>query len=231
MWNNHQVNQHYGQSERNRRLARELENKRNFRLGILMIMIPLLTFLTLAFFMPKKAFAADNTINISQIGDNNTINVSQDGSGHTATINLGLNSNVDNNIISIDQKDSGIKTASVEIKSGVNNGINMLQQGTGNHIASIQNLSGSGNNITINQDGGGNHEFNVIGSNNSTNNGNTINATQSGNAGADKSFQLNLLGATGATVNVQQTNSTQANQGSMNIQCSTGCGTWSYTRN
>ena len=178
-----------------------------------------------------SAFAADNTINIQQIGNNNTVAILQDGSGHTSTVNLGANSNVDNTSIYIDQKDSGIKTTSVEIKSGVNNGINILQQGAGNHIASIQNLNGSGNNISISQNGSGNNEFNVIGGAGTTNSGNTINATQSGGAGADKWFQVNLLGATGATVNVQQTNPTQANQASMNIQCSSNCGSWSYVRN
>jgi len=185
----------------------------------------------LLLFLSFSAVAADNTIHIQQIGDNNIINVSQDGSGHTATINLGLISAVDNTSISIDQKDSGTKTANVEIRSGINNGINILQQGAGNHIASIQNLNGSGNNISINQQGIGNHQLNVIGSAGTINSGNTINASQSGGAGADKWFQVNLLGATGATVNLQQTNQTQADQASMNIQCSSNCGTWSYIRN
>lgn len=179
----------------------------------------------------KSSYAADNGIYIEQSGSGNTINVLQDGSGHTVTLNLGIFVPIDNTTISIDQKDSGTKTANVEIKAGINNGVSILQQGNGNHTASIQNLIGSGNNINIDQSGSGNHEFNVIGANGSTNSGNTINATQSGGVGADKWFQVNLSGATGATVNVQQTNPTQANQGSMNIQCSTGCGTWSYTRN
>ena len=230
MWNNHQVNNHYGQSERNRTLAKQRENTKNFRLGCLMLLIPVIIFVGLAF-IPKKAFAADATISISQIGDNNTINIAQYNAAHNASIDLGKTSNVDNTNITIEQKDSGIKTASVEIPSGINNGINILQQGTGNHLASIQNLNGSGNNISINQDGSGNHEFNVIGGSGTTNNGNNINATQSGGAGADKWFQVNLNGSTGATVNVQQTNPTQANQASMNIQCSGNCGTWSYIKN
>jgi hypothetical protein len=230
MWNNHEVNHRYGQSERNRRLARELENKRNFRLGCIMIITPLLIFFMLAVFMPKKARAADNSIIIDQVGSNNTINVSQDGSGHYAKVVLGSISAVDNTTVSIDQKDSGPKFASVRINSGVDNGVNILQQGSGNH-SSIMNFTGSGNNISLDQSGSGNHEFNVIGASGSTNSGNTINATQSGGVGADKWFQVNLSGATGATVNVQQTNPTQAQQGSMNIQCSSGCGTWSYIRN
>ena len=230
MWNNHQVNSQYGQSERNRTLAKEKENRKNFRLGCLMILVPVMIFVGLSF-IPKKAYAADATISINQIGDNNTINIAQYNAAHNVSIDLGRTTNVDNTTINIEQRDSGIKTASVDIPSGINNGINILQQGTGNHTASIQNLNGSGNSISINQDGAGNHEFNVIGANGSTNSGNTINATQSGGVGADKWFQVNLNGATGATVNVQQTNPTQANQGSMNIQCSSGCGTWSYTRN
>jgi len=178
-----------------------------------------------------NAYSADPTINISQIGENNTINIIQYNAAHKADIDLGKISSVDNTNINIEQKDIGVKTAKVEIPSGINNGVSILQQGAGNHIASIQNLNGSGNSISISQDGVGNHEFNVIGSAGTINSGNTINATQSGGAGADKWFQVNLLGATGATVNVQQTNPTQANQASMNIQCSSSCGSWSYVRN
>ena len=230
MWNNHEVNNKYGQSERNRRIAREAEHKRNFIIGCLMVGIPFLIFFILAF-TTKKAFAADATININQIGNNNTINIAQYNAAHNASIDLGRISSVDNTAISIDQKDSGVKTASVEIPSGINNGINILQQGAGNHTANIQNLNGSGNSINVDQNGAGTHMFSVVGSIGSTNNGNTINAQQSGGAGADKSFQVNFSGATGATVNVQQTNPYQANQGSMNIQCSSNCGTWSYIRN
>jgi hypothetical protein len=228
MWNNHEVNYRYGQSERNRRLAREQEHKRNFRLGILMIIVPLLTFLTLAF-ISKKSYAADNTINIQQIGNNNAVAILQDGSGHTSTVNLGANSNVDNTSIYIDQKDSGIKTTSVEIKSGINNGINILQQGAGNHTTNIQNLSGSGNNINIEQNGAGNHEFRVLNSIGSANSGNTITSTQS--SASSQVFNLTLDGTTGATVGVSQTGAIP-NIGSMTIQCAPGtCGTYTYTRN
>jgi hypothetical protein len=230
MWNNHEVNHKYGESSRNRRKAIEAENKKNFIIGCLMVGIPFLIFFILAF-TTKKVFAADATINIKQIGNNNTINVAQYNAAHNVKIDLGKTSSVDNTAISIEQKDLGLKTASIEIPSGINNGVNILQQGGGNHTTNIQNLNGSGNSINVDQNGAGSHVFNVIGSNGSTNNGNTINAQQSGGAGADKWFQVNLSGATGATVNVQQTNSTQAQQGSMNIQCSSSCGTWSYIRN
>ena len=231
MWNNHQVNSNYGQAERNRTIAKEKQNKRNFRLGLLMVILPFLTFFILALAVPKKARAADATVNINQVGSNNVINIEQYNAAHNATITLGTISPVDNTNISIVQRDSGVKTASVEIPSGINNGVTILQQGTGNHTASIQNLNGSGNSISVDQNGAGNHEFNVVAGTGTINNGNTINATQTGGAGADKWFQVNLSGATGATVNVQQTNPTQAQQGSMNIQCSSGCGTWSYVRN
>ena len=183
------------------------------------------------FFISLNAFGADATVNITQVGSNNVINIEQYNAAHNASINLGLSSAVDNTNISIVQRDTGVKTAIVNIPSGINNGVSILQQGSGNHTASIQNLNGSGNNINIDQNGAGNHEFNVVAGTGTINNGNTVNANQTGGAGADKWFQVNLTGATGATVNVQQTNATQANQGSMNIQCASGCGTWSYIRN
>jgi len=230
MWNNHQVNSNYGQAERNRTIAKEKENKKNFRLGLLMVFVPIFLVIILSFLYTKKAFAADNSVIIDQVGNYNYINVSQQGSGHYAKVVLGTVSAVDNTTVSIDQKDTGPKFTSVRIDSGINNGVNILQQGSGNQ-SSIMNLTGSGNNINLDQTGAGNHTFNIINGTGTINNGNTINATQNGGAGADKWFQVNLSGANGATVNVQQTNPTQASQGSMNIQCSSSCGTWSYTRN
>ena len=50
-----------------------------------------------------------------------------------------------------------------------------------------------------------------------------------GGLGADKTFNLLLNGASGAGVTVTQTNPTQANQGSMSIQCNP-CGSYSYIR-
>jgi len=176
------------------------------------------------------AWAADNTITIDQIGSNNTYTVSQDGTGHTASVTTGRVSDVDYLTLAITQGGTGAKTATVEVKSGINNGITISQDGAGNHTASIQNLSGNANNISISQSGAGSHEFNVINTAGSTNNNNTINATQSGGVGADKWFNVWLNGANGATVNVTQTSGT-ANQASMSISCAAGtCGTWSYTR-
>ena len=228
MWNNHQVNNHYGQSERNRRLAKEKQTKRNFRLGCLMVLTPVLIFMTLAVFMPKKAVAADNSIIIDQVGSYNTINISQDGSGHYAKVVLGTVSAVDNTIISIDQKDSGPKFASVRMNSGVDTGVNILQQGSGSH-SSIMTLNGSGNNINIDQNGAGSHEFRVLNSIGSTNSGNTITSTQS--SASPQVFNLTLDGATGATVGISQTGAIP-NIGSMTIQCALStCGTYTYTRN
>jgi hypothetical protein len=176
------------------------------------------------------AWAADNTIVIDQIGSNNTYTISQDGTGHTATVTTGRVSDVDYLTLSIAQSGTGAKTATVEVKSGINNGIAITQDGAGNHTASIQNLQGSANSITISQSGAGSHEFNVINTAGTINSNNTITATQSGGTGADKWFNVWLNGATGATVNVTQTSST-ANQASMSVNCAAGsCGTWSYTR-
>jgi len=181
-------------------------------------------------FLSFSAFAADNSIIIEQIGSNNTIVIAQSGSNHYAKVTLGKDSPVDNTTVSIDQKDTGPKFTSVRIDSGINNGVNILQQCSCSQ-SSIMNLTGSGNNINVDQNGAGSHAFNIVNGTGTINSGNTINATQNGGAGADKLFQLNLNGTVGATVNVQQTNATQANQGSMNIQCSSSCGTWSYVRN
>lgn len=178
----------------------------------------------------KGAYSADNNLIIDQSGNNNTISVLQDGIGHSATITTGTTSQSDSNNISIEQRDYGIKTATVQIPNGSNNGISILQQGTGNHTAAITNLRGSGNSIAIDQSGAGNHEFNVVNGTGTTNTGNTINASQSGGSGADKYFNLNLNGTVGSTVTVQQTNPTQTNTGSLSIQCGS-CGSYSYIRN
>jgi hypothetical protein len=100
----------------------------------------------------------------------------------------------------------------------------------GNHTASIQNFIGSGNQVNVNQTGSGNHTFTATNPWNATNNGNTINATQSGGAGADKTFNLYFSGANNAGVTIQQTNPTTPDQAGMNIQCNP-CGSgWSYIK-
>jgi len=170
-----------------------------------------------------------NLVYIDQIGSNNTVVISQDGTTHSATVVTGKDSSVDNTYVNITQQGTGAKTSKVEIPSGINNSVTINQDGAGNHYAGIQNLSGTANNIMIGQSGAGNHTLAISAAPGSTNNGDTINATQSGGAGADKAFQLNLNGTSGATVNIQQTNPTTANSGSMSIQCVT-CGTYNYLR-
>jgi hypothetical protein len=177
----------------------------------------------------NRAHAADNTVIIDQIGSNNQTTVVQDGSNNRATITTGATADVDYATFSITQQGNN-KTASIEVKSGINTTASIQQSGAGNHTASIQNLTGSGNNISVTQQGDGNHEFNVINGTGTTNSGNTINATQSGGVGSDKWFNVWLNGATGANVQIQQ-GGTGASQSSMAIQCMPGtCGTWSYTR-
>jgi hypothetical protein len=170
-----------------------------------------------------------NTIYIDQIGSDNTTTVVQDGAGHSASITTGGISPTDYNVFSIMQQGAP-KTASIELKSGINNTFNIQQDGPGNHTASIQNMIGSGNSVNVSQNGAGNHTLTVTNPWNATNNGNTVTATQSGGVGADKTFNLYFSGATGAGVTINQTNPTQPDQAGMNIQCNP-CGSgWSYTK-
>lgn len=175
----------------------------------------------------KSARAADNTITVDQIGSYNTVQVTQDGTGHSATVKMGIDSDVDNIYVAITQQGTGAKNALVDIRSGINNGVTINQDGAGNHNAAIQNLSGSANNITVGQSGSGNHSMTIVATLGTTNSGNTITAEQSGSA--DKTFNLTLGGTNAATVNIQQTNPTIVNTGSMLIQCNP-CGAYSYTR-
>ena len=175
------------------------------------------------------ATSDNNSVYIDQIGSNNTVIIGQDGTAHSATVVMGKDSAVDNTYIAISQQGTGAKTAKVEIPSGINNSIAINQDGAGNHYAGIQNLSGTANNVTVSQSGAGNHTLAISGAAGSTNSGDTVTATQAGGVGADKSFQLNLNGTSGATVNIQQTNPTTPNSGSMSIQCIT-CGSYNYIR-
>jgi hypothetical protein len=170
-----------------------------------------------------------NLIYIDQVGTGNQTTVVQDGEGHSAVITTGSTSPTDYNVFSIMQQGAA-KTATIDLKSGINNTFNIQQDGTGNHSASIQNMIGSGNNINVTQQGSGSHTLNVTNPYNATNNGNTVTATQSGGVGADKRFDLMFSGATGAGVTINQTNPTTPDQGGMNIQCNP-CGSgWSYIK-
>jgi len=175
--------------------------------------------------------AGDNIVTIDQIGNNNQYNIKQNYSGNFVDIAVGKEGSGDNNVIGVTQDGFGQQTANIKIPNGFNNTVSVTQNGVGNMVATVQNLNGSANNITINQSGASNNTMNIIGGTGTTNNANTINATQSGNAGADKSFTLNMNGTNGANVTIQQTNPTQSNTGSMSIQCYTNCGSYSYIRN
>ena len=132
---------------------------------------------------------ADNVVNVDQVSQGTSVTITQEGTGHTATVNLGAISSVDYSLFTILQSGAA-KTAFVEVKSGISNTMNIQQDGAGNHTASIQNFIGSGNQISISQQGSGNHSFTVANNNSTTNNGNTVTATQSG--GVDrKSTRLN----------------------------------------
>jgi Curlin associated repeat len=170
-----------------------------------------------------------NSIYIEQVGSYNSVTVNQDGTGHAAVVTMGLTSAVDNTAVAIDQKDSGAKTATVNIPGGFNNSVSILQQGTGNHTASITNLNGIANSVTINQGGAGKHTMEIVGVAGTQNNGNTITALQTGGVGTDKTFNLWLNGWN-TNVTIEQTNPTTAGQGGMNISCGNSCGTqpWSY---
>ena len=198
------------------------------------------------FFVPSRAHAqgiigmnangtavyapvGSNSIYIEQVGSYNSVTVNQDGTGHAAVVTMGLVSAVDNTTVAIDQKDSGAKTATVNIPGGFNNSVSILQQGAGNHTASITNLNGIANSVTINQGGAGKHTLEIVGAAGSQNNGNNITATQTGGAGTDKTFNLWLNGWN-TNVTIEQTNPTTAGQAVMNISCGNSCGTqpWSY---
>jgi hypothetical protein len=170
-----------------------------------------------------------NLIYIDQVGSGNTATIVQDGDGHSAVITSGSTSPTDYNVFSITQQGAA-KTATIDLKAGINNTFAIQQDGTGNHTAAIQNMIGSSNNVNVTQQGAGSHTFNVTNPFNATNNGNTVSATQSGGVGADKRFDLMFSGATGAGVTINQTNPTTPDQGGMNIQCNP-CGSgWSYTK-
>lgn len=186
-------------------------------------------FILVAGFQCSKTHAADNTVNVDQVGDGNQTTIVQDGSGNTATVTSGQGGPADYNVFSIIQQGNN-KTASIDLKSGINNTFNIQQDGTGNHTAAIQNMIGSGNQINLSQTGSGNHTLNVTNPWNATNNGSVINATQAGGVGADKRFDLMFSGATGANVTIQQTNPTTPDQAGMNIQCNPCGGNWSYIK-
>ena len=175
---------------------------------------------------------ADDSVYVNQIGTGNTVSISQSGSAQSVNITTGSTSSVDTSSYSVTQQGTGTMSASINIPSGYSNTVSISQYDTGNQTTAIQNLNGATNNITINQSGASNNTFNLIGGAGTNNSANTITATQSGGIGADKSFTLNMNGTNGATVTIQQTNTTTPDTGSMSINCTVGtCGKYSYIKN
>lgn len=184
-------------------------------------------FSILLLFYTGVVFASNSLVDIEQVGNNNIVTISQQGPGHSTVVRLGETSDVDNATVDITQQGTGAKSATVELKSGVNHSVTIFQDGLGSHSTSILNLTGTTNSFNITQTGADSHSFTVTGDTGTTNSGNTVTATQSG-AGI-KQFDLVLQGTSGATVTVEQTANT-ANTGSMAIQCNP-CGAYNYTRN
>lgn len=168
-------------------------------------------------------------IYIDQAGNGNSFTVTQDYTGNYATIISGSQSAADYNVYNITQQGTGQLNASIELLSGYSNNISINQQGSGNNTATIQGLNGAANTISIGQSGAANNFFNLTATTGTINSGDTINVTQYGNGGADKSFNLTLSGSSGATVTVVQDNPTVSNSGSMTINCII-CGSYSYIR-
>ena len=173
----------------------------------------------------STARAQSNYVYIDQVGNNNQIRVEQDGGGHVAGIALGAYLPVNDN----DLKTGYTIGNNPYLGGGVSefNNITVRQSGPGMQTTKIDLPSASYNLISVDQSGSANHTFNITSGANTTNVNNVITATQSGSG--QKDFTLNMNGSNGATVNVQQTNPTQANTGSMTIQCTT-CGAYSYIR-
>jgi hypothetical protein len=141
-----------------------------------------------------------------------------------------------NNSAYVEQVDDGEQRALI-VTHGDGNDITILQHGSGSHMASIgpdgataANSINNSNEITILQTGDGNHSASVVMSDTAANSNNTASITQSGGAGADKQFTLQLSGSNiGATV--VQDNPTVPDSSSMSIQCYTGsCTGYSYVK-
>jgi hypothetical protein len=183
-------------------------------------------FLIISLVIWLPSYAQPSYVYIDQVGSNNQIKVEQDGGGHVAGVAIGSYLPTNNN----DLKTGYTIGNNPYLGSGTSefNNINIKQTGPGTQTTKIELPNASSNLITVDQSGTANHNFNIVSGTNTSNVNNIINATQSGSA--QKDFTLNMNGSNGATVTVQQTNPTQANTGSMTIQCTT-CGGYSYIRN
>ena len=146
-----------------------------------------------------SARAADNMIDVDQIGDNSIVTITQDGAGHSATVKLGNMSMVDAATMSVVQQGLGLKTANTEIKSGFNNVMSLTQDGAGNHTANLITL-GSYNTTNASQTGNANHQLDVK----LTGNWNSATVNQSGNTANMANIDLTNAGGP-ATINLTQT--------------------------
>ena len=174
----------------------------------------------------SKLQAQSNYIYIDQVGNNNQVSITQDGTGHLAAVAIGATLPTYVNDL---KTGYGIGTTPYNgVGTSEYNNITINQQGVGSHTTTVELPRASSNLITVDQSGSANHSLKIVSTANTNNVNNTISATQSGSA--EKSFALTLDGTNGAAVTIQQTNPTQANSGSMTIQCVT-CGAYSYIRN
>jgi hypothetical protein len=189
------------------------------------LMTILLILLLIVVSQCSMSWAQGNYVYIDQVGNNNQFKVEQDGTGHVTGIAVGAYLPANAN----DLKTGYTIGTNPYLGYSVSefNNISVKQTGPGIQTTKIELPSASGNLITVDQSGSANHTFNITSGANTTNINNTITATQSGSA--QKEFTLNMNGTNGAQVTVQQTNPTQANTGSMTIQCTT-CGAYNYVR-
>lgn len=183
-------------------------------------------FIILILALVQYSWAQPSYVYVDQVGSGNQIKIEQTGTSHIVGVAIGAH---------LPSNANDLKTGYtignnpyLGIGTSDFNNISIKQTGPGMQTTKIELPSASYNLITVDQSGSSNHTFNIVSGANTTNVNNTISATQSGSA--QKDFTLNMNGSNGAQVTVQQTNSAQANTGSMTIQCTT-CGAYSYIRN
>jgi len=193
---------------------------------VFIIVVAAVSFVLITILLSAGAYAQNNYIYIDQVGNNNQTTITQDGTGHMAAVAIGATLPTGANDL---KTGYGIGTTPYTgIGVSEYNNVTISQQGVGSHTTTIELPRATSNLITVDQSGASNHTFIVSSTANTNNINNTISATQSGSG--EKSFALTLDGTNGASVTVQQTNTTQTNTGAMTIQCTT-CGAYSYIRN
>ena len=142
----------------------------------------------------------------------------------------------DSNTAYVKQVDSGNQQALI-VTHGDNNNVTVLQHDGGDHRASVGPAGGTASQSTNNgnvsgilQQGDGNHQASVVMSDPIANSNNIAKIYQSGGAGADKQFTLQLSGSH-IEANVVQDNPITADSARMSISCYTGsCKGYSYVK-